>query len=529
MPTPTKAQLAADLALWKGRAERVRSEYDVLRSNKLRRTPTRETTGEGGIYTPTKRAHGTNVGRELERNYSNARGIVHQFRMNVVGALGKLQVNAKGGTEAAAWFNGTWAKDCDFRDAQHWSTVLQNVVAAALREGDVLAVFDDGLIEDSGKLLFWESDQVLPCSDALFKAKFPADGHVQDGGIVRDKWGRIAAYTCTGKRGLTVIDAEADLTIWQRDNAILPRDPWRMNQGRGVPPMLTAAASLLDLYEMLARELQTAKLAAGQYAHVKRADAVDDWDAPGTKPELLPENSGKAADTVTAETGGGATAPARNYDSLEAFTGGYTDYGQPGDDVQLFDPKRPNVHMAEFIEAVLCHAGAAFGLARAYACLRADTSYTAFRGDMIMSWQGAFFPMQKWLERAFADRVAVKALTWAQRKGMIAALPAGWEQSLSWRWPKMPEVQADTAQNAVALALKNATTDFAQEIGPDWRQHFDALAEQIAYAREKGIPLSNLETKAGAPQPGPSGEDDAEADDDAGQTTEAGEGLESWL
>jgi len=497
MKQPTKAELAAELAVWKGRATSVKAEYDVLRSNKLRRTPKIETTGEGGVYTPIKRAKGSNLGRELERNYSSARGIIHQFRMNVVGALGKLQVNAVGGEEAAAWFNGVWAKDCDFRDAQHWSTVCQNVVAAIMREGDTLAVFDDGLIEDTGKLLFWESDQILPVSDALFKAKFPGEGNIQDGGIARDKWGRVIAYTVTGKRGLTEISDEKDLTVWKRDNAIMPRDPWRMNQGRGVPPMLTAAASLLDLYEMLARELQTAKLAAAQYAHIKRKDAVDNWDLPGSSPASLPENSGKDAATVATETGGGATAPARNYESLEAFTGGYTDYGQPEDEVVIYDPKRPNVHMTEFIEAVLCHAGAAFGLARAYAMLRADSSYTAFRGDMIMTWQGAFEPMQKWLERSFADWVAVKALTWGQRKGFVKALPEGWERTLSWRWPKMPEVQVDTAQNAIALALKNGTTNFAKEIGPDWRNHFDALSEQIEYAKKKGIPLSNMEMKSG--------------------------------
>jgi len=67
----------------------------------------------------------------------------------------------------------------------------------------------------------------------------------------------------------------------------------------------------------------------------------------------------------------------------------------------------------------------------------------------------------------------------------------------------MPEVDAQAYQNAVAQAIKNGTSDWSQEIGPDWRAHFDTLAEQIAYAREKGIPLSNLETKAGAVQPGP--------------------------
>jgi len=86
---------------------------------------------------------------------------------------------------------------------------------------------------------------------------------------------------------------------------------------------------------------------------------------------------------------------------------------------------------------------------------------------------------------------------------MIKPLPPGWERSLSWRWPRMPEVQVDTAQNAIALALKNGTTDFATENGPDWREKFDALAEQIAYARAKGIPLSVMEMKSGGASQGP--------------------------
>ena len=55
----------------------------------------------------------------------------------------------------------------------------------------------------------------------------------------------------------------------------------------------------------------------------------------------------------------------------------------------------------------------------------------------------------------------------------------------------------DTAQTAIALALKNGTTDFSQEIGPDWREHFDALATQLEYARSKGIPLGVMEMKSG--------------------------------
>jgi hypothetical protein len=95
---------------------------------------------------------------------------------------------------------------------------------------------------------------------------------------------------------------------------------------------------------------------------------------------------------------------------------------------------------------------------------------------MIMSWQGAFYPMQKWLERDVADWTGVRALQWAQRKKIIKPLIAGWEQTLSWKWPKMPEVDELDSQNALAQALKNGSTDFAAILGPDWRKRLEALS-----------------------------------------------------
>jgi hypothetical protein len=94
MPRKTPATLRAeqDAALWKSRASRIKAEYDVLKTNRLRRQPKRETTDEGGILTPEKRTKSTNIGRDLERNYSSARGIVTQFRANVVGSEGKPTV-----------------------------------------------------------------------------------------------------------------------------------------------------------------------------------------------------------------------------------------------------------------------------------------------------------------------------------------------------------------------------------------------------------------------------------------------------
>tara|TARA_Y100000310_G_scaffold333780_1_gene412048 strand:+ start:2746 stop:4323 length:1578 start_codon:yes stop_codon:yes gene_type:complete len=491
-----RAKLEFETARYK-RATRL-MKWDATEPNRLREQPRTEKKDEGGIYDITKRLKGCNLGRDLERNYSPAKSMLHQIKVNVVGSLGKLRINLDGdeGTEGTEWFNEVWSKDPDFRTDTDWSTELQNILGSEIREGDMLTVFDDDLIEDSGKLMTWEADQVVPVSDEVLKAKGYGEGFVQDNGIIRDSWGREVAYCATGKRGIKLIDDPAQVTIWKRGQARLVRNPWRLNQGRGTPSLLTPSTNFIDLYEILSCELMTSKRAAKQYAFVKRADAVTDWDDPGSGPEWLPENDGQTAAEVDAEGANQTTKTARNYEKLDSFTGGLMDYMDPHDDVQFPDVTRPNKDLAGFLEAVIGYGGSAMGLARAYTILRADSSYTSFRGDMILTWV-TFTWLQKHLERSIADWTAIKALTWAQRKNDIARLPDGWQRRLSWSWPTMPEVDELDAQNAIAAALKNGTTDWSKLLGPDWERKLKALGEQANVIRDLELPLSFFEGKSG--------------------------------
>jgi len=478
---------------------KIKMEYDAVKNTTARRRPVIEYKNEDQILDSQKRALIANFCRDLERNYSPAKGILQQFRMNVVGDLGKIQVNIEGGEEAASFFNQEWAKNCDFRDDIHFSQILQNVVAGVLREGDLLVVVDDGLIEDSGKLLHWEADQIVNVSDEIFERKIKKElgggAAVQENGIVRDKWGRVLGYIVTGKRGLRVVDKEEDVTVWKRENARLIKNPWRLNQGRGVPALITSATNFLDLYEILTAELLSAKRQAVIAGYTKRSNAVTDWDNPTTGASALPENTGKNETTIANEIAGGGTAP--NYERFEALTGGIWEYVDAQDEIVFPDLKRPSVQIATFIESVLCYAGASLGLAKAYSLLRADSSYTAFRGDMIMSWQSAFYPMQKWLERCYCDWVAVKVLTWAQNKRIISKLPAGWEKTISWKFPIMPHVDEAREAQAITEALKTGTIDYSEIMGPDWQKKFEALSKQLEKAKELGLPLNIFETKSG--------------------------------
>jgi capsid protein len=489
----------ARLDLQTKRMDKIKNQYDAVEPNSARKAPKVERKSETQQLQGSKRAKAANVGRELERNVSSAKSIMHQFRVNVVGWLGKIQINIKDSTvaeDATAWFNGTWSKNPDYRDpVVTWSKELQNILASVIREGDCVIVIDDGVIDDSGQLLSFESDQCVRMSDKLFKAYKGKNDWTQDGGIIRDKIGKQIGYVTTGKRGLTVIDKAEDYTVYSTESARLIKNPWRLNQGRGVGSLLTASTNFADLYEILASELQSAKRASQLAGYTKRSNAVTDPDDPGNAPEFLPENDQMGATEVDAMGANDATAIPPNYENFEAMTS-HWEYVDKDDEIQILDINRPNVALEVFTKFVLGQSGASMGLAKAYTLLSADSSYTSFRGDMILTWV-TFYELQKCLERMACDWVAVKVLTWAMRKRLIKKLPKGWESSISWVFPKMPAVDELKENNATAVALKNGTTSWAMLLGPDWKAKLTALGEQMDIIKALGLPLSFFETKSG--------------------------------
>lgn len=477
--------------------------YDLVesRNKRKRRSATIEIGNEVSQLSRVKRLQSLNLCRDLERNYAITRAHMRQFKTNVVGVGPKLAINLDGEPAAASarWINGVWAKNCDSRGDTPLAEIVANILTAKKREGHILCVFDD-FDRDDGKLLFFEADQMVEVMGPDWEKNAPAycreDGKamMQEQGVVCDKRGRVVAYIVTADHGKMVTDWEK-CTVFPAGVARLVFEPWRLNQRLGTADMLTTAAHYLDSYEMLSSELQTAKLAAKMGAKVTKTGGEEaamletgvDVEA------LVTHTTTSGTDAVT--TG---SVPETNYDAIEALCGGIVDYVQPGEDITPYDFKRPNVAMKDFLGYISDSSGASLGLAAVYSSLRASTSYTAFRGEMLLSW-AQFLWDQKWLERRFLDWAIPKAIAWAVRKGLLVAMPVGWEADASYIWPTMPEVDRTAAATADALELKNGSTDYARLLGPGWEERLNALAKQLDLIKKLGLPLGILETVAGAP------------------------------
>jgi len=462
----------AEFAVKQKQAERrlkVLNEYDVLKSgsSRLRRVPSPEYDNEEGVLSGYKRGQAIAMGRDLQRNYAGVSAALNQFLLNVVGRGPKAQFHSKTAEKwaesAADWFNGDWSKACDFRDDLNFAEMIGLLEMAIKREGDALEVFDDfGLVPGeaaSGKVLWYEADQFVEIDDLKTAAGGRWAGFEQCRGVIYDKWGRRVAYAVAAKNGAYSVKA-ADATIFPAALVRHIKRVWRFNQVRGVPALLAIAGDAEDLYELQSKEIQTAKTQSSFGGVVKKSESAD-------------EN-----DTATTDS---RTSTGARYRNLEVFTGGRMEYLEEGDEFTMLDWNRPALNFVESMDQLLRKSMSALGLSQTYSLLRVTSSYTAFRGEMLLAW-AQFTADQKFLERHACDWTAEKALRWKYG----GAVPA--DLSMSWDWPRMPAVDPLHEAQAVELLIKTLQSNYEQEFGPDWRKKMEQLAEEIKAAKKAGLP-----------------------------------------
>jgi len=501
------AQAKAEAIIAERRLSRLQivAKYDATDSghSKKRRQSSIEYGGEEFVLPSHERLQGMALARDLHRNFSPARALLHQFAVNVVGTEGAALFHSPDedwNAAAAEWFNARWAKECDARQDLTLSDMYALAVITRKRDGAVLCVFDD-FETDDGRLLWYEADQLVTVDKLDWARQTAWTERVigptgeqqtvplqQQDGVVFNRRGRVLAYVVSPLHGRQV-QKLSEVTIIPATSARLWKTNFRFNQLAGVSELLTAAADMQDIYEMRAMELQSAKRAARDTYIVKSTDGLENALVAGgvDVPAMLDATTDPQKQT----------SERRNYEKLEALSGGATEFIDPCDEVTQLENKRPSAQIEPFFQFVQTGAGWGMGVAGFYASGRATASYTAFRGEMLSTWQ-TFALEQRQLERGLADWIVRKAVEWATSHGALPAGPSGWQYKISHVWPRMPEINQDAETNAKAKKLKNGLTTYQQELGENWQRHFQQLAKEAAVAEQLELPLALFETVSGA-------------------------------
>ena len=453
-----------------------RGGYEIIGNSGNRRSSAPETQGEDGITGDYGRNRLTATGRDMVRNSPTRGTMDQQRRVNVVGTVGgKLHASfpdthADAAAEVMRWFNRVWAPHCEFTFGKSLNWLLKTTLTAEDVGGNVVLVFDDGILtggNGTGTIRGFEADEIAPVSDADFAARFPKS-YRQSGGFVYDNFGRFAGcFVSTSQRSAARFESGKFLTLRRGNSAanwIATGPMRRFNQGRSIPPGTAALTTAVDLHEILSSETLAAKFNAqlvGQIIH--DLGSGDNTSAPGF-----------AAPASGTTNPGSELVKKVTLEHLKNIGIRYQDMPE-GVKMELFDTKRPNANMPQFIDFLTGLIGGTQGLARVYATMKAQTSYTAFRGEQVMTWP-SFEEAQKDLEREVCDWAARLAISRAVKRGEIAAaLPEGWEYMLAWTWPRMREVSEKDAQAALEKKLQNGVTSLTRELGPG---EFDKIIEE---------------------------------------------------
>ena len=123
-----------------------------------------ENRSEDEILDTTKRARLLDLTRNLVRNSSLFNTILGQMTTNVVSTCGGKVVlslpNEQANKDLKSAFFG-YTRNVDFYTGDTFNHLLKRVLREYVIGGDCVLVFDDGLIEDSGKVLVFESNEIV--------------------------------------------------------------------------------------------------------------------------------------------------------------------------------------------------------------------------------------------------------------------------------------------------------------------------------------------------------------------------------
>lgn len=488
------------------------------RDQELRRRARTEFEGEDAALSYWQRTKFLNLVRNGVRNSETLNTVLKQFEVNVVGTVGGKAAftfeNREQGDELRHAF-AKWCRSNEYFDGMSFQEVLKKTLITFLSGGDLVLLFD----KFSGKIVAFEPDCISNLAEDDFKSIFP-EGYTQRQGRVYNEGDQVCGAICShSQRGrdvfrLTDANGKRAVFVLMRDpngdpvdeDWVMVRNSYRFNQGRGTPPLGASLGSIIDLEDVTKFEVQAAKLNAQVIGQIYQTVSGTEGSAlaDGIDPTAAPTDWSAADDAAVDEAVRSAREEGEDFSFDEIRGAGVIFNKMPASaKLELLDTKHPNANMPEFIRWLAGRAAASLGVGSVYATMKADASYTAFRGEQVMSWP-TFEELQKFLEQTVCDW----ALNcWGRRYEMVGGrrLPDGWQRRVSWTWPRMREVNQVDEQNALQLKLKNFTGSFREVYGPNWRERLDDIAEEMEYFKARGLPHPGLVTVAGAVIQDPAG------------------------
>ena len=431
--------------------------------------------------------------RDLLRNAPLACGAVSTVVTNVVGTGLKVQSHLdrevlkpffKNEDEFDAFERNAerifrnWSEnqDCDITRCQTFSEIQNLILRSVLESGDVF------ILKRSVSRPNRNIDLALQIveADRVVNQDFKSDTATNAGGVKMDCDGAPISYSICNKHPddyqsgkerkfvqIPAFDKYGNRQVFHIFNRIRP------GLTRGVPYLAPVIESLKQLDRYTEAEIMAAVVSAMFTVFVKSEDEE------GLAP-MTPDDSFGRKDGGDYKLGPGAILDL-----------------QPGENIEIADPKRPNQAFDPFVQAILRQVGVALELPFEILIKHFTASYSAAQAALVEAWK-FFSARRKWLAIQLCQPVYEMVITEAVAKGILKApgffsdpyihsayLGAEWIGPPRGQIDQLKEVRA--AQTRIEIGVSTLAEETAILTGGDFERKYPQILKEYRLKQEAGI------------------------------------------
>lgn len=207
--------------------------------------------------------------RNLVRNSSLFNTILGSLTTRVVSTCGGKVILSLPSEEAnksirKAFYSYT--RNVDFYTGESLNHLLKRVLREYVIGGDCVLLFDDGLVEDSGKVLFFESNEIVNVPQNVVEQHYGKGAWISQGKVYSKNGRHIGTVVSKSQSGMAGEAVDPDKCYYlKKDPNGNPLDNywfhfssnWR--EGRGVSQAASAIATIHQLEDLVQSELMASR------------------------------------------------------------------------------------------------------------------------------------------------------------------------------------------------------------------------------------------------------------------------------
>lgn len=357
---------------------------------------------EDEVLDASKRARLLDITRNLVRNSSLFNTILGQLTTNVVSTCGgKIILNIpddKLNSSIKESFY-SYTRNVDFYTGDTLNHLLKRVLREYVIGGDCVLLYDDCLIEGSGKVLLFESNEIVDVPQAEIVKRYGKGSRISQGKVYSANGRHIGTVVSKSQRGQgEKIDPSKCYYLKKDPNGNWTDSYWfqfssNWREGRGVSQAASAIATIHQLEDLVQSELMASRRNAQIFCWLTQSqsneaavpsvfDAGTDFDSMSDE-EIEQAVSQESEDVKTISF----NRARENSIIYEALPEGF--------DAKQLQMNHPNTNVEVMVDWLANRCAATMGLSKVFATGNPDD--TNWRSNQLFSYP-AIIELQKELE-----------------------------------------------------------------------------------------------------------------------------------